>query len=472
MGISGAKKENSIKDLIFCWRALPFFVGVFFYLVYKFGTLSIRLSDSNIYFVTASHLAKGEILYRDIFFTNFPLLPYLSVLYYWMLGGNLKMYFFTSAIETSVVALLIFYVLLREGKSYLLATISSFVYIFSVLVLITTDHQTGVFLASLFAVLSYMFLKSEKYFWVGVMCALMFLVKAYFIPIALTIGVYLFLKKKWKYFLYFAGGGVGAGVIILLPIFILAGEEMVAQIFGYSLSRGAGIPKFEIAKFYIFRDFLFFGILIFNLVNIKKRLFWGLFSVFSLAFFFFYQDIYYLYLNFTAPFAALSFPYLYQDMQEKVKMHVFTIPTILGLLFLWNIYVSYSGFYSLGRIETIDEIAEIVREQEAEYVYGNNDIAPAISYLSGTPQLNNIVDTNENMFRSGALDASTLTSDILKNKTVLVLHSAYYPMLGIENDTFSEIVVGEKIQQNCRLLKRFPVVAEGVTNGLAVFRCF
>lgn len=461
-----------MKKLLFSKYSIPFFVGAGVYLVFKLLTLSIRLSDSNIYFVTASHLAHGSLLYRDIFFTNFPLHPYISVIYYFLLGGSLKWYFFTPALEASVVAILIYIVVLSRTKSYLVSTLSGFVYLFSVLLLITTDHQTGVFLASIFAVLSYFFNMRKQYVLVGVMCALMLLVKAYFLPVALTYVAYFLLHRQFRELLRFCLGGVGVGLVALLPFLLFARQEILSQIFGYSLTRSAGIPKAEVARFFLFRDFLIVAILVFNAFCIRKRLFWGLFSIFALLFFVFYQDTYYLYLNYTLPFAALSFSYLYKYLERVLHAQKFVLPTFLGLFFLWNMHVAYSGFATLGSINQIEEIVELVKSVSPEYVYGNNDIAPAVSYLSGVPQLGGIVDTNENMFRNGVLDANRITEDIFSNKTILVLHSAYYPQLGIENDSFSEILDGEQVKNKCVLLKRFPVHAEGVTNAVAVFRCY
>lgn len=461
-----------MQKLLLNRSSIPFLLGVLVYLGLKLSTLSVRLSDSNIYFVTASHLATGAMLYRDIFFTNFPLHPYVSLVYFSVLRGDVYWYFFTPAIEASIVALLIYAIVLRKTKNYLVSTLSGFVYLFSVIVFITTDHQTGVFFASLMACLSYLFFEKKRYFWVGVFCALMLLVKAYFLPVALTYFVFLLIRKRWGETMRFVAGGVVVGVTILLPFMIFSRREFFDQVFGYSLTRAAGVSKAEVARFFGLRDFLILVILVFNLVCIRKRLFFGLFSIFCFLFFIFYKDTYYLYLNYALPFAALSFMYFYRYMSGVLHAQKMVLPTILIVFFAWNVYVGYSGFSDLGRVENIEEISNLVESQKADFVYGNNDIAPIVSYMSGVAQLNGVIDTNENMFRSGVLNAKEITDDILETKTVLVLHSAYYPTLGVENDVFSEVVEGERVRDNCRLLKRFPIRAEGVTNAIAVLKCW
>lgn len=366
---------------------------------------------------------------------------------------------------------MIFYIVLRKFQEFLLATLSAFVYLFSFLVFTTSDHQTGVFLASIFAVFGYLFFENHKPFFVGIACALMILVKAYFLPVLLTFAFFLLLRRRYYSFIKFLGGGIATTLLILLPFLIFTPSEFFSQVFGYSLMRGEGIPKFEVGQFFVFHDFLFFSILIFNLIFIRVRPLFGLFSIFSLSFFFVYKDIYYLYLNFAAPFVALSFPYFYKFVTKKIFLHTYALPTLLLLLFSANAIWSYSQFHSLGQVDGIENIVSDVRRLKPDYVYGNNDIAPAVSHLSSIPQLEGIIDTNQNMFRSGVLDVDEITNAAVASKTVLILHGAYYPQANVVNDVFTEIVDGEVIAQECQLFKRYPVHAEGVTNVLVLWHC-
>lgn len=175
------------------------------FLAIKLPHLSIRMSDSNIYFYNGYQILHGQLLYKDIFFTNFPIIPYISAVYFLLLNGNLKLYYVTPLIETLITASFIFYIVQSKTKQLLVSTVSAAVYLFSFIILSTSDHQTGVFLASLFSVASFLAFDRKRFCLAGILSALFILTKAYFIPLALTYTVYLLIKKKYKKssFLYY-----------------------------------------------------------------------------------------------------------------------------------------------------------------------------------------------------------------------------------------------------------------------------
>src|SRR5689334_17247630 len=129
--------------------------SLFFFI--KIIDIGVRFSDTNIYFYTAYEVLQGKLLYKDIFFTNLPLFMYISALYHFISGGSIHFYYFTAVLESIITGFLIFLIVSRQTKDKLIATLSSAIYLFSYIVLATSDHQSGVFLASLFAVLSYFF---------------------------------------------------------------------------------------------------------------------------------------------------------------------------------------------------------------------------------------------------------------------------------------------------------------------------
>src|SRR3989344_2258851 len=81
-------------------------LGVF--LLVKADPFQIRISDTNIYFLTARQILEGRVLYKDIFFTNFPLFPYMSILYGFLTGWNLTYFFATPLVEIAIITLLIY----------------------------------------------------------------------------------------------------------------------------------------------------------------------------------------------------------------------------------------------------------------------------------------------------------------------------------------------------------------------------
>src|SRR3990167_11294080 len=122
-------------------KFLPYFLLALPFFLLKLTNIGIWLSDTNIYFYTAYQLLQGKVLYRDIFFTNFPVLPYISMIYFYIVGKSLSWYYITAAIEASIVSFLLFYLILQKTKEKLIALTTSLLYLFSFIILATTDHH-------------------------------------------------------------------------------------------------------------------------------------------------------------------------------------------------------------------------------------------------------------------------------------------------------------------------------------------
>jgi len=462
-------------------RYLPLLFIIAPFLLFKIFNLSVRLSDSNIYFYTGYQLLHGQILYKDIFFTNFPLLPYASSLYFLLFFGNLKLFFLAPALEASAVTAMIYILVQKQTKNMMLSTLSSLLYLYSFIVLATTDHQSGVFLASLLAVISYYFFIEKKYVPTGIFIALSLLTKAYFIPIFAAYIFTLFFdqaKRVEKFstasntartIVPFLIGFILTIFIVLLPTILFAYQDFVKDVFIYSLTRTQGVEKGRLIWFFLTHDFILFTILLFNLYLVVKKNFFGFLSFFGILFFFFYQDIYFLYLNFLVPFLCLSFPILYEAIRKNFRPNIYLIPTIVGIFILYNIYSYFSGFITLQKID-INAVTDAVKRQNPKYLYGINSLTPALSYTGGVPLLNGVIDTNPNIYRKGFLNAKSMSDAAIKNHALIIGEGLDYPIYQVNEPLTGEIFT-EDIKKLCKKVGSFPVQNEGPANRINLFQC-
>lgn len=259
--------------------------------------------------------------------------------------------------------------------------------------------------------------------------------------------------------------------IILLPSLIIAPQDLIKDVFTYSLTRSQGIDKSNILLFFIKHDFLLFLTFLVNILLIKKRLFFGVFSIFALIFVLLYQDIYYLYLNFAIPFLALSFALLTPRIQERLKVKPLIITTIVLVFIVVNLIIYFSSFRNLQKITNIEQIVSVVKKQNPKVLYGTNDIAPALAYLTNTPLLQNILDTNENIYKKGFLDAKTLTREAISQHALVISKGVFYPTFNVRDDIVSEIFDKEALKKSCTLLESYPIKTEGLENRLNLFTC-
>lgn len=452
-------------------KYIPLFLLIFIFFLLKLPQTQVRLSDTNIYFYTAHLILNGRILYKNIFFTNFPLVPYISSLYLFLSGSNLLLYYATAIFEIAIITSMIYFIVLKEGDSILFAFLSSFLYAFSFIVLVTSDHQTGIYIGCIFSLLAYIFLRSKRLIPCGIFLALSFMTKAYFLPIILSFFVFSIFNSafsfcdKRKLFLSF----LATSVLILLPFLLFSKNELITDVFRYSLTRGAGISKTNVAWFFILHDVFLFILILFNILQAKKNMFFAFVSVFSICFFLLYQDIYYLYLNFTVPFLCISSLYFFQAVQKKYKniLPFFIVIFIIGFI---NALRYTSSYTTLQTVLQLDEVVKEIQKQKPSVLYGTNDITPALAFLTEVPMLDNVVDTNANIYRKKFLNAKTLTQKAIVQKAIIVAHGAYYPEIGVQQDAIDEIF--DPMVKSCTVIKSVPIIAEGIGNRLSLLRCF
>jgi hypothetical protein len=453
-------------------KIIPLLFLIIIFLALKAVNNEIRLSDTNTYFNFAYQIDHGKIIYKDIFYGDFPFFSYIFSFYYFIGGKNIEFFYFTSSIEVAIITLLIYYASYRKTKDYIISITSSILYIFSFMVLSTSDHQTGVFTASLFAVLSYFFIQERKYIMSGIFIAAALFTKAYFLPIFLSFFLYIAIKREWQNLLKFGASFMLTALIILLPSLIQAPQQLISGIFGFSLTRPVGVSKINIMWFFIVRDFPFFILLLFNIVNFRKNVFFGLISIFSIIFFFGYQDVFYLYLNFMAPFLCLSFYEVFFFLKNKLNLQGLVIPTIIFILILLNLFDYLSSYKNLGEIENFDKIISTITSENPKFLYGVNDITPALIVITKIPALENVNEAHEYFFMRNIYDKKFLTDKAIKTKTIIITHGAEYPENNIKEDILDNIFVKESIYKKCKNILSVPVFAEGDVNRINLFKCY
>ena len=367
---------------------------------------------------------------------------------------------------------LIYLITYRKTNNRIISIISSALYALSFMVLSTSDHQTGVFTASLLAVLSYYFLQERKILTAGIFIALAILTKAYFLPIFLAFFIYFAIKNEWRNLFKFSLSFAVTGLIILLPFLIQAPGQLISDIFGFSLTRPVGLSKTNIAWFFITKDLLLFVFMIFNLLNIRKNILFGLISLFSIVFFLGYRDVYYLYFNFLTPFLCISFYEIHYFLRKNLNIQKMVIPTIIFIFIFYNLFTYLTAYRNLGKIREVNSIIKIILKEKPDYLYGINDLTPALIALTRIPALENVNDAHEYFFTRKIYDKKLLTNKAVESKTIIIAHGADYPQYNIKQDILDNIFVKEAIYKNCKNIFSIPVLSEGDTNRINFFKCY
>ena len=441
------------------------------FLFIKTAFMGIRFSDTNVYFYTAMELLKGKLLYKDIFFTNLPLFPYISSLYTLLIGKKLEMYYLTASIEVIITGVLMFFLVLKKTQNRLYAVATQCIYLFSFIILSTSDHQTGVFMASMFSIIAYFFYTKKMDIPGGIFLALMVLTKAYYISIVVAFFIYLIFKEKRR-LIRFLLGFITTCIIVLLPFFIFAGRELTQDVIFYSLFRSQGINKLTLVQFFISHDLLLSLLLSFSLFLPNKNPLFFFIMLLSMLLLILYKDVYYLYLNILIPYIVLSFSDLIIQYCEKIKKYWQFIFPLAGIFLVINITTYFNQYATLQKLDESKEMAKIIKKENPEYLYGTMEVTPALAYLTGIHLLDNIIDTNDNLFYKGVLNTQTLTRRLFSKKTILAAKGMNYPSSNVYKPVSGPVIDEETVMKRCKKIFDSPIKTEGAINNITLFKCY
>jgi hypothetical protein len=203
----------------------------------------------------------------------------------------------------------------------------------------------------------------------------------------------------------------------------------------------------------------------------KKNLLFFFITLLSILMVLFYKDVYYLYLNMMVPFLTLSFMDLAQILKRN-KTATIGIFMGVGICLLIGFVVYINKYASLQKIINIDDYINVIQKEKPRYLYGAMEITPALAYLANIPLLNNIVDTNENLFNSHKLNATVLTKQAIDSRTIVVSKGVFYPTENIINPLLTSAIDSSQIKEHCSQLQRYPITTEGVINSIVLFKCY
>lgn len=148
------------------------------------------------------------------------------------------------------------------------------------------------------------------------------------------------------------------------------------------------------------------------------------------------------------------------------------IPTIVFVFLAYNLFTYLNSYKNLGKFPEINNIVKIILSEKPDYLYGVNDIAPALLTLTKIPAIKNVNDAHEYFFARGIYDKKILTDKAVENKTIIITHGADYPQYNIKQDILDNIFVKENIYKSCKIILAVPVLSEGDSNRINFFKCY
>src|SRR3989344_2292392 len=276
-------------------------ITIFIFIFWKISTLQFRFGDENGYFYMSDAIWHGFIPYKDFFFADPPFFIYILAGFKALFGSHIILFKTLPIFFDSLSAILLFLILKKENAFAVLAPIF---YLFSFTVLATSDYVTGAEVMIFLVLLALYLDQNSKYFWSGVFWALACLCKLYAGPALLGFLLYKIISKEFSSVKNIILGGLTTTIIVLSPFFILAPHQTFYDLIIHQFNRPIGINKWNIFGVFAKFEWLLIIASIASVFTVKNKK-WIYPLIFSLVFFLFYKDLYYLYLHILLPFIVI-----------------------------------------------------------------------------------------------------------------------------------------------------------------------
>jgi len=444
--------------------------SIILFLAIKLPRMYFKFSDENIYFYMAKLILQGLTPYKDFYFASPPLQIYIISFFLSLFKNHLILLKLIPIISTIITSYFILRIVSKKFSEKQ-SLIASILYLFSFVVLTTTDHSTGVHLSAMFILGMVYFIYYEKPFLAGIFGSLALLTRLYSpFPIA-GAALYLLIlerKKLWKFIL-------GCS----LPFFItsifmqlISNGNFLESIFFFRmrLVDMIGIPKYRILSFFTKWDLtLVIGSLFFYFTKKKKEFLLPLsITTFLLIFYILYSDLYYLYLGLIIPFLSI---FTSHSLMHFRKIKSFNILIIIFLIFI----ISFNSFHytkdhsETARITFIDEITDFIKENtgKKDTLYGSFEITPLVALTSNRKITNNFVDTNPKNFMTNTISIKERTEK-MKDDLKFIITKVLISNGKIQS--FEDFVDPEFLQ-TCNLTKIFPIKKDYSSNAIIIWDC-
>lgn len=439
------------------------------FLAWKLSTLHFRFGDENVYFYMTKAIRDGLVPYKDFNLADPPTFIYLLTGFSALIGKHFILFKIWPPLFDAGNAVLIFLILKKIGNK--VATLGPALYLFSFTILSTSDYVTGAETAIFFMLLAIYLDMRKKSARSGVSWALACLSKLYIAPALIAYLGYKAYKREFSSLARITLAGIFCSLVVLIPFFIIAPHETLANLVIFQLHRPAGLNKWNVIGFFFQMEWPLMLLALLGAFVTKHRAFiWPLCA--SCIFLLWFKDLYYLYLHLLLPFLAiLAMEFVSHLLMRKEEL-VWSLIGVYTVFLVYPLITYTSTTAAQGIFEHPEEVASaLVNAQDTRPIYGVQEAAPLVALIANKPIFQHSIDTNTQNFSSGALNKKDISDDAIKHGIYLIARIADYPELGV-TDTGYENYFSEEDFSSCKRYATFPRPTLGdPLNDVAIYRC-
>ncbi len=452
------------------------FLPILLFLAYKLSSPEHRFGDGNAYFYMADILLKGQVPYRDFLIADPPLLIYLLAPVRAIIGNNLELFLALPPLVDAITALVLF--LNLKKHRYKFASLAPAIFLFSFLIISTSNYVTGLHIVLLLLNLALLF--DKKPFLSGVFWGLASMIKLYTAPGLLIYCGWLLYKKHYSALIRLLIGFALTCLLIVLPFLMLAPVQLIEQILLHQFNRPPGISKLRVFTFFFVNDLMLIilGVagFIFSNKELVKKVF--LFFLAWLIFYLVFKDLYYVYLGILAPWLTIGVIGLFEFIVIKWRQDGLgkKISISLILLLFFSHLPALNYYYQNIRLDGLfiqaDEVAQYINSLEPGVpLYGSHEVAPLIALMTDRELFNQYADTNAQVFGSGALDIKQVSKEAMEEGVFLLTKIANLEINQQIDSGFEGYFDREIFDQYCQRLEIIDGSKREVFTDVGVYWC-
>lgn len=419
---------------------------ILLFLALKLGSIHYRFGDENIYFFMAKNMLEGELPYKDFFFASPPLQLLIISLFF---GKSIFLAKLIPILASIITAVLLF----RMGKGISKLAAPCF-FLFSTIILSTTDHSTGISLTIMFVTISYYFLDKNQ-ITSGAFLGMAALTRLYGGVFLLGFAAYLLYKKKYKGIVKLVSGFSMVFLLLIIISAVVFDVSILEQIFLYHLQK-PGVPfDYELFFSFALQDIILVALALVGVASKLRKFHFGLAA--GLLFLALFTDIYYLYFGLLMPFLAIA--------ASNARISGKIIYVIMIVFIITNSLIYYNFHASQSELEP-REITQFIIENsdKNELIYGSSEITPLIAYKTDRDILDNQIDSNPKVFASDMKNIEELNWHKLKFFILLTKISE-------DGKTYEmEEIIDEEFLKTCSVARVFRINYYD-KNAVIVFDC-
>ena len=446
--------------------------GIAAFFILKVFEMQFKFSDGYTYMYMGKLILNGLVPYKDFFFASPPFQIYFLSFFEIFFGKNIILLKFIPIVAVIGSSIFI-YLFMKKKFGEWQGLTASLLFLFSFLVLLTTDYLTGISVTTFFILGMAYFIEEDKPFVAGVFGSLALLTRLYSpFPIAGALVYYIIYKRKE--ILKFVIGLLSLFLPVSIFFQIISNGNYLSQIFFFRLNliSGIGLSKLSVVWFFLVGDFvLILGSLFWLLFDKeKKKLTLPVLMTFvSIIFYVVYSDIYYLYfgliIGFLSMFSA-KFLFEFSDFKNFKKVLV----ALLVILILFNSFLYIQNHASSANITFTNDIVNFVKNNSnsSDTIYGSFELTPLIGILSERKLAGNIADTNPKNIMISAYNLQDLEKKIAGVKFII---SKVNILPDGEIADFDASTPLDYINKNCNLTKTYNIEKDYSSNAVVIFEC-